>query len=212
MKILIAVPTYENIYPDTFKSIFDLDRADHDVSFEFVRGYDVANARNRICQITLEQGFDYVLMVDNDVVIPKDALTILVDDLESEGRVKGTAVGYCLRRAKNAENSSNKTTAFRFGSRGYSMDDAYTAKELQDLCEQGKYKIRLRGSGLACALVHKSMFTRLKYPWFKWQIYDNGAHLSEDLYFCTKMRELAVPIYVDTRVKCGHMMRHIAYI
>ena len=25
MKILIAVPTYENIYPDTFKSIYDLD-------------------------------------------------------------------------------------------------------------------------------------------------------------------------------------------
>lgn len=211
MKILIAVPTYENIYPDTFKSIYDLDRADHEVNFEFVRGYDVANARNRIGQITLEQGYDYVLMVDNDEVLQKDALTILVDDLESE-RVKGMAVGYCLRRPKNADPENNRTTVFRLGAKGYSLDDAYTATELQNLYEQGEYKIRIRGSGLGSALIHKSLFNRIKYPWFKWQIYDNGSHLSEDLFFCTKIRELAVPMYVDTRVKCGHMMRHIAYI
>ena len=40
--ILIAVPTFENIYPDTFKSIYDLDIEGHDVQFEFVRGYDCA--------------------------------------------------------------------------------------------------------------------------------------------------------------------------
>ena len=37
MDILIAVPTFENIYPDTFKSIYDLDKGDNNVSFEFVR-------------------------------------------------------------------------------------------------------------------------------------------------------------------------------
>ena len=30
MKILIAVPTFENIYPDTFKAIYDLDVSGHD--------------------------------------------------------------------------------------------------------------------------------------------------------------------------------------
>ena len=37
MKILIAVPTYENIYPDTFKSIYDLDSGGHELYFESVR-------------------------------------------------------------------------------------------------------------------------------------------------------------------------------
>ncbi len=212
MKILIAVPTYENIYPDTFKAIYDVDHSGHDVDFEFVRGYDVANARNQIGQITIDNGYDYVLMVDNDVVIPKNTLSFLIDDLESENRVKGMAVGYCLRRTKNAENSENKTTVFKLGAKGYSLDDAYTAEELTDLCGKEQYKIRIRGSGLPCALVHKSIFKRVSYPWFKWQIYDNKTRLSEDLFFCSKIRDLAVPMYVDTRVKCGHMMRHIAYI
>ena len=80
MKILIAVPTFENIMPDTFKAIYDLDKAGHEVQFEFVRGYDCATARNHIVQMALDKGVDYVLMVDNDVVLPKDALQNLLDD------------------------------------------------------------------------------------------------------------------------------------
>ena len=40
MKILVAVPTYETIAPETFKSIYDLAKADNEVNFEFVKGYD----------------------------------------------------------------------------------------------------------------------------------------------------------------------------
>ena len=69
MRILIAVPTFENIFPDTYKSIWDLDKCGHDVSFEYVRGYDCATARNKIAQKAIDGAYDYVLMVDNDVVI-----------------------------------------------------------------------------------------------------------------------------------------------
>ena len=50
MKILIAVPTYENIYPDVFKAIYDLDKGDNDVDFQFFLGYTVAKARNMIAK------------------------------------------------------------------------------------------------------------------------------------------------------------------
>ena len=80
MKILIAVPTYETIFPDTYKSIWDMDKCGHEIQFEFVRGYDVATARNNIAQCALDCGADYVLMVDNDVVLPKDALKNLLEE------------------------------------------------------------------------------------------------------------------------------------
>ena len=70
MKILIAVPTFETIYPDTYQSIWNLDKGENEVDFEFVRGYDVATARNRIAQMAVDRNADYVLMVDNDVVLP----------------------------------------------------------------------------------------------------------------------------------------------
>ena len=83
MRILIAVPTFETIYPDTYKSIWDLDKCGHEVLFDSVRGYDVATARNRIARKAMDLETDYVLMVDNDVTLPKDALGLLLEDAEA---------------------------------------------------------------------------------------------------------------------------------
>ena len=92
MKILIAVPTFENIYPDTFKAIYDLDVSGHDAEFEFVRGYDCANARNRIAQMALDKRADYVLMVDNDVDLPQKKIQYMLED------VKDVCLGYYAHR------------------------------------------------------------------------------------------------------------------
>lgn len=212
MKILIAVPTYENIYPDTFKGIYDLDTCGNDLDFNFFRGYDVANARNQIAKSTLEGGYDYCLMVDNDEVLPEDALKNLLETEASCPLGHCMAVGYCLSRPSGGANTSGRTTAFKFGGKDYVVDDAYKIHELTDLRDKGVTKIQIRGSGLGCALIHKSIFEKMRYPYFKWVLYDSGSQLSEDLYFCEQFPKIKTPIFVDTRVLCGHLMRHIAYI
>ena len=206
MKILVAVPTYENIYPDTFKSIYEMETGGHDVSFDFFRGYDVANARNQIGQAVLERGFDCVLMIDNDEVVLKDCLLNLLETLEGENSM---VVGYCLSRPTGAANATGRTTVFKFAGKDYVAADAYTGAELKDLRDRNVIKMQIRGSGLGCALIHRSVFERMSYPWFKWILYENKSQLSEDLYFCEKFRELGDPVFVDTRVACGHMMRHM---
>lgn len=209
-KILVAVPTYENIYPDTFKSIYNLDSGGNDLDFDFFRGYDVANARNQIAQATIDRGYDYVLMVDNDEVLPKDALINLLEDEECESK-PGMAVGYCLSRPTGAINTSGRTTVFKFNGKNYTVEDAYTGRELKDLRDNGSYRIQIRGSGLGCALIHRGVFEKMSYPWFKWVLYNNKSQLSEDLFFCEKFREIRTPIFVDSRVACGHTMRHIEW-
>ena len=92
MKILIAVPTFENIYPDTFKSIYDIDKGGHELAFEYVRGYDCATARNKIAQKAIDMDVGYVLMVDNDTVLPSDILATMTDDL------KDVCLGYYAHR------------------------------------------------------------------------------------------------------------------
>lgn len=212
MRILIAVPTYENIYPDTFKSIYDLDKGGNEVCFDFFRGYDVANARNAIARYTLDNGFDYVLMVDNDEVLPKDALVNLLETEQSYKVGHCMVVGYCLSRPSGAANTNGRTTVFKFGGKDYVVKDAYTGKELKQFRDEGKNRIQIRGSGLGCALIHRDILDKMQYPWFKWCLYGNGTQLSEDLYFCEKFGEIPAPIFVDTRVSCGHLMRHIDFI
>lgn len=207
-KILVAVPTYENIYPDTFKSIYELDKGGHEVDFDFIRGYDVANARNQIGKATLDRGYEWVLMVDNDEVLPKDSLLNLLETQEDEPK-KGMTVGWCLSRPRGSANTSGRTTAFKFGGKDYVAKDAYTAKELRELASHGRHKLQIRGTGLGCALIHRKVFEFMKFPWFRWVEYNNGSQLSEDLYFCEKFKEIGLPVFVDTRVSCGHLMRYI---
>lgn len=210
MKILIAVPTFENIYPDTFKSIYDLDTSGHETEFEFVRGYDCATARNSIAQIAVDKGVDYVLMVDNDVVLPKDALINLLDD------PKDVCLGYYAHR--DSDNIyRGRTCVCKLQSdtgalwRNYPLESEYTAEELAELKSKGKYKIRIHGGGMGCALIKAEVFKKISYPWYDWVNYKNMGMLSEDLYFCERCKSKSILIHTDTRVNCGHMLRHVQF-
>ena len=212
MRILIAVPTFESIYPDTFKSIYGLDSAGHEVFFDYIRGYDVATARNKIAQAAIDEGADYVLMVDNDVVLPEDALVNMTDDL------RDVCLGYYAHRDDD-NIYRGRTSVCKLlqpdGSKyfNYPLESEYTAEELQELRRSGTTKLRIHGGGMGCALINVDLFRSLNYPWYDWVNYadDNRGTLSEDLYFCERCRKKGVPIYTDTRLACGHMLRHVQW-
>ena len=79
-KILIAVPTFENIKPECFKSIYSLKRPEgYDIYFDYVSGYDCAKARNQIAKNAMAGNYNYVLMIDSDIQLPSEALVKLLE-------------------------------------------------------------------------------------------------------------------------------------
>lgn len=212
MRILIAVPTFETIYPDTYKSIWDLDKCGHEVLFDSVRGYDVATARNRIAQLSIDLGTDYVLMVDNDVTLPKDALKLLLEDARQVNlgyyAHRGTDNLYdgrtCLCRLKDKDGKEYYN---------YPLESEYTSKEMLAMKAAGGRKIEIHGGGMGCALIRTEVFRKLTYPWYDWVNYGdaNRGMLSEDLFFCVLCRNSGIPIYGDVRVGCGHLLRHVQW-
>lgn len=206
--ILIAVPTFENIYPDTFKAIYDLDKAGQDVRFEYVRGYDCATARNKIAQRAIDLNAEYVLMVDNDVILPKDALVNLLDD------AKEVCLGFYAHRDTDNVYRGNSCVCKLYDASGvkyfnYPLESEYTAKELADFKDAGNFKVLIHGGGMGCAFIRTEVFSRVAYPWYDWVNYRGRGMLSEDLYFCEGCRKKGIPIYTDTRVACGHIFRHV---
>lgn len=203
-KILIAVPTYETIYPDTFKSIYDIQKGDHEVDFTFVRGYDCATARNNIVLEAKKRGVDYVYMIDNDVVVPPNSLLMF---MENPMLVN---LGYCARRS-GVELFDGRTTICKFGEVDYTAEFMYTEDELQEYRLNNICRVQVHGGGMACAFLDMKVFDIIPFPWFDWVNYGNNTHLSEDLFFCEQCHSHNVPIYVDTRINCGHMFRYIQY-
>lgn len=193
MKVLIAVPTFETICPEVFKSIYDMDTTGHEVDFEFVKGYDCAMARNEIGKLAKEGKYDYVLMVDADTIIPGDTLQCLLE------HPVDVVSGVCPR--KNTKDGS--TALAKMGQPNYT--DCYKYADLAD------ERLQVKGCGFACVLIKTDVFERLPFPWFKYINYQDGRVLSEDFYFCDVCGTHGIEIYADTRVRCGHLARYFQY-
>jgi GT2 family glycosyltransferase len=192
MKILIAIPTFENIEPDTFKAIYGLRRPEGaTVMFDYVKGYDVARARNMIAREALDYNFDYVLMVDSDVVLPSDALERLV------ALGKDVATGWYPRK----RTITGQTEIFLDnGQADFTNDCNLSTAKIP------KRPMAIKGCGLGCALIRTEVFRGLgESRWFEYIEYANGDLLSEDTGFCAGARLAGFEIWLEPGVACGHV-------
>lgn len=214
VRILIEVPTYDgSISQATSESLWRLDRCGHTVDYKPRTGYGCAMARNRIAADALNARYDFVLMVDNDIALPSDALANLLE------HGADIALGYYLNRYARGE--SRYTTLYKQGF-GWQM---YEDSELRELRDAGQYAVEVKGGGMGCALFRTEVFERIEFPWFEWkdlgyedyfapsayECTDRFSSGGEDIEFCNAARAAGIRITADTRVACGHEFREIKW-
>ena len=162
-----------------------LDRVVH----RYPGGYSVARARNFMAQWALDEGVDYLLMVDSDMVLPADAISnLLSHDVE-----------VCTGWAVRGSSDDGTTSVIRHGGQGF--HDSYMAPEIA--AKDGLFDVK--GNGMACALLRTDVFRRFGRPWFKYVDNPDGSGLGEDYYFCRQCAQSRVKVWVDPRVGCGHI-------
>ena len=194
MKILIAVPTFEHIQNEVFQAIYDLDKCGHQCDLKMFAGHDCARARNNIADWSVAGGYDYVLMIDSDTIVPKDALKNLLDPEVD------IVMGCCPK--KNTKNKEYPLCRVQ----SPELRPCLTADDLQ-----GTERIGIQVGGFACALVKTEVFTYMNYPYFKYVEYEDRKILSEDYYFCLEAIGRGYKIWADPRVKCGHQIKGYQY-
>lgn len=193
MKILVAVPTFENIQPETFRSIYALHTGEHGVLFDFVKGYDCAVARNSIVKMALDKGADYVLMVDSDIILPDDTILKFLE----------RPVDICFGVYPHKNTTEKKAELFKVSTAHFDQRFKYSELTMN--------RMEIGGAGFGCAFVRMDVFKDLKYPWFDYVTYENGEFLGEDLYFCDRARKKGYVLWADTRIRCGHLSRCFQY-
>lgn len=215
MRILIEVPTYDGrISRATSESLWRLDQCGHEVDYHPRQGYGCAMARNRIAADALNADYDRVLMVDNDIELPTDALAHLLE------HDKFVVMGYYLNRYARGER--RYTTLYKPGDGIWEM---YSADELRAMRDAGETLVTVRGGGMGCCLIKTHLFRQLRFPWFEWtdtsrdelrvdSVYDchDAFHSGgEDINFCNLLARRGIPIYADVRVACGHEFREVVW-
>lgn len=199
-KLLIAIPTFETITTECIEALYNADKPDNiEITFKSVKGYDCARARNEIVKYALSHKFDYILMIDSDVIIPKDGIITLFNQMD---------IGKMITGYYPQKGDPDRTEIFRFNrqrSSSFLAVDRWNTKELEDSAKFG-YLIPIHGCGFGCVLLATADLRKMQYPYFKYVIYDNETFLSEDLYFCTKFPGR---IFVHTKVRCKHVGKKI---
>ena len=199
MKLLIATPYITKGDPPCKETVDALDKCGMEWDFHVRTGYGVDMQRNRIAAMSLAEGYDWLLMVDADILLPTDALANLLEhDVD-------VCMGWYLNRHEHGD--AKRTCLYGLG-HGWNY---YEADKLREKRDGGTYTLKVKGGGLGCCLVRTQVFDAMRFPWFVWSdvsfdrrtgdVRSNG----EDIDFCVRCENSGIPIYADTRVECGHI-------
>lgn len=143
----------------------------------------IDTCRNFACKVALENEFDYVLMIDDDVLVPFDAYgKLLAADCDV---VAGWTIirGYPYRNMHFVKDGKNGLTY-------------YDGPQTEGLLE-------VDAVGCSLTLIKCELLKRMNPPFFL-----TGTHHTEDVYFCCKAKA-AIPecrIAVDLSIKTGHVL------
>jgi glycosyltransferase involved in cell wall biosynthesis/GT2 family glycosyltransferase/ubiquinone/menaquinone biosynthesis C-methylase UbiE len=192
-KIMIALPTRLYVEMETFASIYNLDApADCDVDFQYSFGYNVAQVRNKLCDMAIQGNYDYIFWVDSDVVIPRNTLIQLLSHTEN------IVAGWYVQKTTD----SDSPEVFLLNGNGTRR--AYINEV------KGKGLIDVGAVGFGCVLSKVSVVKDVGYPQFEYfNALDHKNTISEDSDFCKKARDKGYKIKVDTSLICEHIGRHI---
>jgi hypothetical protein len=72
--------------------------------------------------------------------------------------------------------------------------------------DAGTRSVAVKGGGLGCSLIRSDVFDSVAWPWFEYVRRSDRSKLSEDYSFCSACARAGIPVLVDTRVWCGHLV------
>lgn len=161
-------------------------------------GNYIPGQRELIMSDAVDAGYDYLLFVDDDIVLPEDALEKLITTAEADSRTAVVGGLYYSRDSARPIavadwNSADTSTAHIPAFTSWSTDP-------------------VDGIGFGCALLRVSVAEKLGPPYFPAHIYIERQarrvrQCDEDYLYCERARKGGYLVRLDARVRCPHYDR-----
>ncbi len=185
MKILFAIPTSRDIEIQCAASIIGMER-EGKIGVFCPQTYRVDDSRNQIVEHALEVGYDYIMWIDSDMILPKDTLMKL---LSHDKDIVSGVYTHKLIGGKDAVAKRYKKDE----------EDIYEDIPLKEITAKEQL-IEIDGVGFGCVLTKVDVFRNIEKPYFVYK-----PDFGEDIYFCRKAQEKGYKIFLDTSILCGHI-------
>jgi hypothetical protein len=205
MKTLVGVNTLENVssfvYASHCKMWVDMKKQYPDDEFIFYTPYrmSIDNMRNDCARIAMQHGCDYLMFIDDDVLVKPTTYKSLREADKDIIMALTYVRGYPFHPMFFKD----------FGTDVYNPVNGKTRKNLtfhddyQDTVDEDGL-VKTGAVGFSCVLIKVDVMRSMTPPYFV-----TGPGHTEDVYFCLKARAELEPepeIYVDTKVSTAHLM------
>ena len=188
MKVLLGMPCVKSIPTKTVISLLQTAKKGA-VEPLLVEGSLIYDSRDSIARFAVDNGYDYILYADSDMIFSADDLNrLLAHDADI---VSGL---YVTRRGENKNVCYSKVIKRR-------RVPFRAPKLIHDTLNSGYSEIAACGFGfclIKCETM-KSMFKRYK------SLFEPKWGLGEDIAFCVRAKRCGYKIMVDRDVKLGHI-------
>lgn len=166
--------------------------------------------RNKVARDFLDgTDAEWLLFIDSDMGFDPDTADRLVAAADPADRPVAGALCFAVKRVEgvrvphHGELFEIQPTLYEF----VELEDEAGFRALVDY-PRGEL-VRVDATGAACLLIHRSVLERVRAEigdvWFDSVPTPDGLRqLSEDFSFCMRLRDLGVPLHVDTSVKTAH--------
>jgi GT2 family glycosyltransferase len=168
-------------------------------------------ARNRASMDALEMGADWLLMIDNDQVIP-DNLVELIEEAHSSPAVNIVSIAtWMMRRAQISPFPMVNNMPVCDTAAEKRIPERLWLKWQKTWAERighpypGFQEVSSGGAGVM--LIRRSVLERIKAPWFHMPLdqQTGEGRGGEDDYFCARATEAGFKIHCHRGFTCGHL-------
>ena len=196
MKLLIAVPCMDMIH-SVFMEMYETLEMPPETCLRMWRGSLVHDARNMLCTVAFDGGFDYVMWIDSDMILPQNAITRLLNVAQSEN--VGMVTGLYVQRTY----PTKPVIYDQLDMPGPNADGRLVKRIHEYMDYPANSVFPVAGCGFGCVLTSVPLLRKV------WEAYPPAFTPlpwgGEDIAFCYRVRQLGEKILCDSSVSCGHI-------
>ena len=194
-KILIGLPNTGYFHFTTVSSLVSLIIPEnYRISFRFISNCLIYDARESLSKFAIDNDFDYLFMVDSDMVLPPNTIVELLKTLDS---------GYDLATGLIFKRTYPFQPCFYSSARINQQGEKFTSS-LEGIIKWNDNEILpIEACGMASCLIKVDCLKQLDLPLFY-----PFPEIGEDITFCIKFRQKGFKLALNTGLDIGHLATH----
>jgi len=176
----------------------------------------IVDSRNKIISYAISNNYDYILMMDQDVIPPREIITELLKDnlplvsglyfnyFMSSGKLKILPVAWACITPEEFEEIKRKVKLPPLVKSNTDLRRHLTPEEV---ASNKTLEVLIPSAG--CLLIKKEVFERVKYNLLNLQelgFTDNTVKTTDDIGFVLNAEKMGFKSYCNTRIRCEHLV------